>query len=132
MCQPVTPVLPVSERKLRHVAVSWAAPGQATACQYLLSVVPTAQHKGTWRLNSNVRFSNRQVRVKRFQTIHCRGVDVARGLCVPKIRFCNIVDERHQFVGERGRIRFSPAPVSAIGLPDETYDTKVASLRRTL
>jgi alpha-galactosidase/6-phospho-beta-glucosidase family protein len=59
----MTPVLPVSERKLRHVAVSWAAPGQATACQYLLSVVPAAQHKGTWRLNSNVRFSNRQVRV---------------------------------------------------------------------
>jgi hypothetical protein len=59
----MAPVLPVSERKLRHVAVSWAAPGQATACQYLLSVVPAAQHKGTWRLNSNVRFSNRQVRV---------------------------------------------------------------------
>jgi Bacteriophage Sf6, terminase small subunit-like len=57
----MAPVLPVSERKLRHVAVSWAAPGQATACQYLLSVVPAAQHKGTWRLNSNVRFSNRQV-----------------------------------------------------------------------
>jgi hypothetical protein len=86
----MTPVLPVSERKLRHVAVSWAAPGQATACQYLLSVVPAAQHKGTWRLNSNVRFSNRQVRVKRFQTIHCRGVDVARGLCVAR-RNCSMV-----------------------------------------
>ena len=99
----MAPALPVSERKLRHVAVSWAALGQAAACQCLVSVEPRSKHKGTWRFNSNVRFSNRQVRVKRFQTIHCRGVDVARGLCVPKIKFCNIVDERHQFVGERGR-----------------------------
>ena len=28
----------------------------------------------------NVRFSNRSVRVKRFQTIHDCGVDIARGL----------------------------------------------------
>jgi hypothetical protein len=30
----MTPVPPVSERRLRHVAVSWTALGQATACQY--------------------------------------------------------------------------------------------------
>ena len=50
MCQPMAPVLPVSERKLRHVAVWWAAPRQATACQYLVTVVPGAKHKGTWKL----------------------------------------------------------------------------------
>ena len=31
-------------------------------------------------LNFDVRFSNRPVRVKRFQTVHDCGVDVARGL----------------------------------------------------
>jgi hypothetical protein len=46
----MAPVLPVSERKLRHVAVWWAAPRQATACQYLVTVVPGAKHKGTWKL----------------------------------------------------------------------------------
>src|SRR6476620_8972927 len=30
--RPMTPVLPVDERRLRHVAVSWAALGQAAAC----------------------------------------------------------------------------------------------------
>jgi len=35
LCQPMASVLPVGERRLRHVAVSWAAPRQATACQYL-------------------------------------------------------------------------------------------------
>jgi hypothetical protein len=50
MCQPMAPVLPVSERKLRHVAVWRAAPRQATTCQYLVTVVPGAKHKGMWRL----------------------------------------------------------------------------------
>ena len=34
------------------------------------------------RLNVNVRFSNRPVGVKRFQTIHQCSVDVARGLAL--------------------------------------------------
>ena len=29
-----------------------------------------------------VRFSNRPLRVKRYQTVHCYGVDVARGLAL--------------------------------------------------
>src|ERR1700740_2747140 len=32
--QPMTPVLPVGERKLRHVSVLWAAVRQAAACHY--------------------------------------------------------------------------------------------------
>ena len=35
LCQPLASVLPVGKRRLRHVAVSWAALGQAAACQYL-------------------------------------------------------------------------------------------------
>jgi hypothetical protein len=31
LCQPITPALPVGERRLRHVAVSWTALRQATA-----------------------------------------------------------------------------------------------------
>ena len=31
----MAPALPVGERRLRHVFVSWAALKQATACQYL-------------------------------------------------------------------------------------------------
>ena len=31
----MAPALPVGERRLRHVAVSWAALRQAVACQYL-------------------------------------------------------------------------------------------------
>ncbi|MGB5184682.1 MAG: hypothetical protein WBO12_21175 [Xanthobacteraceae bacterium] len=34
LCQPITPALPVGKRRLRHVAVLWAALGQAAACQY--------------------------------------------------------------------------------------------------
>src|SRR5262245_23312698 len=38
-------------------------------------------HKRTWReVCLDVRFSNRPFGVKRFQTVHCCGVDVARGL----------------------------------------------------
>jgi hypothetical protein len=48
----MAPVLPVGERKLRHVAVSRAAPRQATACPRLVSVVSGVKHKGMWRLNS--------------------------------------------------------------------------------
>jgi hypothetical protein len=32
LCQPMTPALPVGERRLRHVPVSWAAVRQDTAC----------------------------------------------------------------------------------------------------
>jgi len=32
LCRPMTPALPVVERKLRHVAVLWAAVRQAAAC----------------------------------------------------------------------------------------------------
>jgi hypothetical protein len=35
LCQPMTSVLPVCKRRLRHVAVLWAALGQAAACQCL-------------------------------------------------------------------------------------------------
>jgi len=36
LCQPMTPALPMGERRLRHVAVSWAARKQTTAaCRYL-------------------------------------------------------------------------------------------------
>ena len=34
------------------------------------------------KCDGNVRFSNRPFRVKRFQTIHHRNVDVARGLAL--------------------------------------------------
>ena len=36
ICQPMASALPVCERRLREVAVLWAALGQAVACQYLL------------------------------------------------------------------------------------------------
>src|SRR5258705_4430049 len=39
---------------------------------------PTATD--SWKLAEHVRFSNRPFEVKRFQTIHHRSVDVARGL----------------------------------------------------
>jgi hypothetical protein len=35
LCQPMTSVLPVRKRRLRHIAVFWAALGQAAACHYL-------------------------------------------------------------------------------------------------
>ena len=35
LCQPMTSALQVGERRLRHVAVSWAALRQANACQHL-------------------------------------------------------------------------------------------------
>ena len=57
MCQPMAPVLPVSERKLRHVAVWWAAPRQATACQYLSNCGTGGKAQGDVEINSNVRFS---------------------------------------------------------------------------
>jgi hypothetical protein len=58
---------------------------QASHCLPVPSICGTGgKAQGDVEINSNVRFSNRQVRVKRFQTIHCRGFDVARGLCVPK------------------------------------------------
>ncbi len=41
---------------------------------------PAATHTHPTASAPNVRFSNRPVGVKRFQTIHRCGVDVARGL----------------------------------------------------
>jgi len=35
LCWPMASGLPVGKRRFRHIAVSWAALGQATACQYL-------------------------------------------------------------------------------------------------
>ena len=50
MCQPMTPaLLPVGERRLRHVAVSWAA--RACRCMPIfVCVVLIPKHKDAWRI----------------------------------------------------------------------------------
>jgi hypothetical protein len=53
LCEPMAPALPVDERRLRHVAVSWAALGQATPASIYASVVTA--NKAQWCVDNLVR-----------------------------------------------------------------------------
>jgi hypothetical protein len=48
----------------------------------MAAMAATGSNANTRQVCSNVRFSNRPFRVKRFQTIHDSGVNVARGLAL--------------------------------------------------
>src|SRR5262245_6994715 len=70
---------PRRDPRARHCACSCVA---AWRNHRIINGTHTTSEAGLSRTSSDVRFSNRPTEVKRFQTIHLCGVDVARGLAL--------------------------------------------------
>ena len=50
LCLPTAPVLPMSERRIRHVSVLWQLSGKRVLASEMIMGVPASKHNGTLKI----------------------------------------------------------------------------------